>query len=136
MAGNPPPPPPTKKKSSRATLKYLRTNVSWLTDSFCELKVMLCVLQVLTNVPSWCDRVLRHSFPQTKISSTSYGECIYSAVKKSEKSGSSSSRNFPALSGKWCKVKALLNPLESFPGRKLKAALEIQTSSIAKRRTL
>lgn len=28
---------------------------------------------VLTNVPSWCDRVLRHSFPQTKISCTSYG---------------------------------------------------------------
>lgn len=28
---------------------------------------------VLTNVPSWCDRVLRHSFPETKISCTSYG---------------------------------------------------------------
>lgn len=33
------------------------------------------ILQVLTNVPSWCDRVLRHSFPQTKISCTSYGGC-------------------------------------------------------------
>ncbi|XP_068685671.1 phosphatidylinositol 3,4,5-trisphosphate 5-phosphatase 2-like isoform X2 [Montipora foliosa] len=28
---------------------------------------------VLTNVPSWCDRVLRHSFPQSKITCTSYG---------------------------------------------------------------
>lgn len=28
---------------------------------------------VLTNVPSWCDRVLRHSFPKTKITCTSYG---------------------------------------------------------------
>lgn len=32
---------------------------------------------VLTNVPSWCDRVLRHSFPQTKITSTSYGCPVY-----------------------------------------------------------
>ncbi|XP_020611097.1 phosphatidylinositol 3,4,5-trisphosphate 5-phosphatase 2A-like [Orbicella faveolata] len=28
---------------------------------------------VLMNVPSWCDRVLKHSFPQSKISCTSYG---------------------------------------------------------------
>ncbi|PFX25060.1 phosphatidylinositol 3,4,5-trisphosphate 5-phosphatase 2-like [Stylophora pistillata] len=28
---------------------------------------------VLINVPSWCDRVLKHSFPQSKICCTSYG---------------------------------------------------------------
>nr|XP_058945495.1 phosphatidylinositol 3,4,5-trisphosphate 5-phosphatase 2-like isoform X1 [Pocillopora verrucosa] len=28
---------------------------------------------VLINVPSWCDRVLKHSYPQSKISCTSYG---------------------------------------------------------------
>ena len=37
---------------------------------------MLDMLQVLTNVPSWCDRVLKHSFPQSKISCTSYGWCM------------------------------------------------------------
>lgn len=45
-----------------------------------EVRLTLSLLQVRTNVPSWCDRILWKSYPETHIICNSYGQSLLHRV--------------------------------------------------------